>query len=352
MTNPALLAAATALASLAAVPAALATVDPPNSSDLDKRMRTVKYDPDNPVLLPASPGVSLRLILGGDEHVERVIVSDQTIISPDPDEDEAPPRAGIAGALDGVNSALTSKPGQGGGQQGKGPVCDPNLCVDVAGNFIYIKPKRFLSRQPMFVQTSRMDPITARKVMVPYAFELVANDPDAKPVVAVASLKDNDHGPAEAMWSVTFAFPARERAERLAEARKAAAARVAAERDRRANLPPSVLGPTASDNHRYGYKGSAVVKPDDGWDDGRTTFLRFNGNRRLPNIYEKGPDGKPTLARWATEPDATGATLRVAGTETVWTLRDGDEAGCVINGGRDPDGRTAPTVSPFAGAAR
>lgn len=350
MTTPALLAAATALASLAAVPAALATVDPPKSSDLDQRMRTVTYDPNNPVLLPASPGVSLRLILGGDEHVERVIVSDQTIISPDPDEDEAPPRSTIVTAIDGVNTALTTKPAQGGGQSNKAPVCDANLCVDIMGNFIYLKPKRYLSRQPMFVQTSRMDPITARKIMVPYTFELVADDPDAKPVVADASFKDR--GPAEAMWSVTFIFPARERAERLAEARKAAAARFAAQRERRAMLPPPMPGPAATDNHRYGYKGSAAVKPDDGWDDGRTTFLRFKGNRRLPNIYEKGPDGKPTLARWATEPDATGATLRLAGTETVWTLRDGDEAGCVINGGRDPDGRTAPTVSPFAGAGR
>ncbi len=351
MTTPALLAAATALASLAAVPA-LATVDPPEASKLDTRMRTVIYDPNNPVLLPASPGVSLRLILGGDEHVERVIVSDQTIISPDPDEDEAPPRSTVVAAIDGVNTALTSKPAQGGGgQTTKAPVCDANLCVDIMGNFIYLKPKRFLSNQPMFIQTSRTDPITGRKVMVPYAFELVADDPDAtKPAVVNASA--TDHGQAKTMWSVTFAFPARERAERLAEARKAAVVRFAAARERRAMLPPLVPGPAATDNHRYGYKGSVAVKPDDGWDDGRTTFLRFNGNRRLPNIYEKGPDGKPTLARWATEPDATGATLRVSGTETVWTLRDGDEAGCVINGGRDPDGRTAPTVSPFAGAGR
>ena len=350
MTNRAALVAATALASLAAVPAR-ATVDPPKASDLDKRMRIVAYDPNNPVLLPALPGVSLRLILGGDEYVERVIVSDETVISPDPVEDEPQSRSAVVTAIDGVNTVLTSKPAPA-GQQRKAPVCDANLCVDIAGNFIYLKPKRALSRQPMFIQTSRVDPATGQRVMVPYAFELEAVDPTdaAKPGVVDASAKEGD--PAGAMWSVTFTYAAREWAEHLAASRKAAALRLETERERAAMPPPPQPGPAASDNHRYGYRGTAAVKPDDGWDDGRTTFLRFDGNRRVPNVYAKGPDGKPTLARWATEPDAAGTTLRVAGTGMVWTLRDGDEAGCVINGGHDPEGRTAPTVSPLARAGR
>lgn len=108
--------------------------------------------------------------------------------------------------------------------------------------------------------------------------------------------------------------------------------------------PTSVI-PAPNANFRYGYRGADLLRPDQTWDDGRTTFLRFNGNRRLPNIYSQLPDGKETLAASSSEPDASGNTLKIAGTGQKWWLRDGDQVGCLFDIGPDPQGRTAATVA-------
>ena len=112
--------------------------------------------------------------------------------------------------------------------------------------------------------------------------------------------------------------------------------------------PPSPSAPGVTANWRYGYRGSEAVRPDQAWDDGRTTFLRFNGNRRVPNVYRQLPDGHEGLASYATEPDAGGTVLRISRTETKWFIRDGDAAGCLFNVGSDPDGKTAATDASVA----
>ena len=103
--------------------------------------------------------------------------------------------------------------------------------------------------------------------------------------------------------------------------------------------------PTLDANWRYAYRGSTVIVPDQVWDDGRTTFLRFNGNRRVPNVYRRLPDGHESIPAYSTEPDATGTTLRIGRTETKWWMRDGDEVGCLFDLGPDPHGATAMTVA-------
>ena len=304
----------------------LAAVDPPAASGLDHRMRVIPYNRNNPVQLYAAPGASLRLQLGADEEVVRIVVSDQATLVPD---EEAPGAATVATTVGATVGSVAAAP--------KGPAsCDPNLCSDVAGNFVYLKPLRPLDPQPLFIQTKRCAAETGRCEMVPYTFELLTRPGDPKLAAPNAA------------WDVTFTYPDREQAARLAEQRKAYAARVAAWRERQALQPPPPAAPKHDDNWRYGYRGSAAVQPDEAWDDGRTTFLRFNGNRRVPNVYRQLPDGREGIPAYAAEPDASGVILRIARTEKKWFLRDGDEAGCLFNVGPDTDGRMATTVASAA----
>lgn len=317
----------TAATMLHAVPA-LAAIDPPAASQLDHRMRVIPYNRNNPVQLYAAPGASLRIQLGADEEVVRIVVSDQATIAPEP---EAPEPGGAS-----TVSSTVGGPASG----PKGPAsCDPNLCRDVAGNFVYLKPLRALNPQPLFIQTKWCSPDTARCEMVPYAFELLTRPGDPKVTAAAAA------------WDVTFTYPERDRAARIAAQRKAQAAWAAAWRERQALLPPSPAAPAFTSNWLYGFRGSDAVQPDEAWDDGRTTFLRFNGNRRVPNVYRRLPDGHEGIPAYATEPDVGGTILRIARTEAKWFLRDGDAAGCLFNIGPDPDGKTAATVATLASAA-
>ena len=300
---------------------AFAAIDPPAASTNDPRVRTVRYSRTNPVQLPVSPGASVRLELGPDEDVVQVIVSDQGTLGTEPDDTAS------------TNVAMVSAGGGLAATQ-KGPSsCDANLCRAVAGNFVYLRPLRALDPQPLFIQTKRCAADTGKCEMVPYTFELLTRPADVKAAAANVA------------WAVSFTYPDRARAAALAEAQKRRAAQIALWRERQANKPPTPALPSISDNYRYGYRGSAAIRPDKVWDDGRTTFVRFNGNRRLPDVFRVLPDGKESIPAYAPETDTTGTTLRIARTETKWFVRDGDEAGCIFNVGPDPDGRTATTVA-------
>lgn len=321
---------------------ALAFVDPPQASKDDGRLRAVVYDPNNPVQIYAVPGASLRIELGADETVQTIVVSDQGTIKPDP---SYPPPATTAPAT--VNGAGTPQvPAS----------CDPNLCRTVVGNFVYIKPLRSLDPQPLFIQTERMGE-NGKQQNIAYTFELLTRPidlPGRKLVTAAAAINPGvvtdvptTQPVAPTVWGVRFTYPERIKAAQAAEWRrqkKAAddAARQSAELVR-ANA--SIPGPDA--NWRYGYRGSASVQPDRVWDDGRTTFVRFDGNRRVPNIYSKLPDvNEPTIPAGAVEPDETGNTIRISGTNVKWFVWDGQHAaGCLFDLGPDPEGRTATTVA-------
>jgi type IV secretion system protein VirB9 len=314
---------------LYAVPA-MAFVDPPAASTNDGRIRQVVYDPDNPVEIYAVPGASLRIELGAGETVVQIVTSDQGTLRPD----QSYPPVQAASAATGIPGPQIP------------PSCDADMCRSVASNFIYIKPIRPLDPQPLFIQTERIDE-NGKVQQVAYTFELLTRPTDlparhggTKPGVAAETPLV-----APTVWGVRFIYPERVKAAQAAawwRQKKAAddQAKQAAELVR-ANA--AIPGPDA--NWRYGYRGSAAVQPDAVWDNGRTTFLRFNGNRRIPNVYNKLPDGHESIPAVAPEPDETGNTLRIARTESKWFLRDGDEAGCLFDLGPDPDGRTAPTVA-------
>ena len=325
MTVRTLLAASTALC---ATPA-LAVVDPPPSSPVDGRMRTIVYNRNNPVQLYAAPGASLRIELGADEKVLSIVVSDQGTIVPEEETQELASSA----------SDRFTTPSQSGAN--KGPAsCDANMCRTVTGNFVYLKPLRQLVPQPLFIQTERTDE-SGKAEMVPYTFEVLTRPGDLQ-----ASTPNT-------AWGVTFTYPEREKAAKLAEAQRKRAAWLAAARERAALTPPPNAAPDATANWRYGYRGDAATMPDEAWDDGRTTFLRFNGNRRVPNVYRRLPDGKESIPAYAVEPDAGGNTMRIAHTDTKWFIRDGDVAGCLFDLGPDPKGAATPAGKlGLAGAAR
>ena len=297
---------------------ALAAIDPPAASSADPRMRVVTYNRFDPVELYAEPGASLRIQFGADETVLGVIASDQGTIDP-------PMVPQSQSTFVGLGSSLS--------KASKGPAsCDPNLCRAIVGNFVYLKPLRALDPQPVFVQTSRID-TNGKRVMTAYTFELLTRSSDPKKPMPPTT------------WAVTFVYPDRVHAAQVAAWRKRRAAEQAAEAERTALMQPPPAAPSTASNWRYGYRGSDSVMPDEAWDDGRTTFLRFNGNRRVPNIYRQLPDGHEAITAYATEPDATGTTLRVARTGAKWFLRDGDEAGCLFDLGPDPQGAGSTTVA-------
>ena len=302
---------------------ALALVNPPASTGADPRMRTVVYNRNDPVELTAAPGTTLRIEFGIDESVTGVVVSDQGTIAPE----MVPAQTGYGAMVGGLASSASKGPSS----------CDPNLCRSVINNFVYLKPLRSLDPQPVFIQTSRVNAF-GKTETVPYTFELLTRT-------------GQQSAAAGTTWSVTFVYPERIRAARLVAWRKRKAQQDEAARVRLAISPPGPAYPSQEANWRYGYRGSASVQPDQAWDDGRTTFLRFNGNRRVPNIYSRSPDGHESIPAYATEPDAMGTTLRVSSTKTKWFIRDGDEAGCMFDLGPDPQGATAMTVvEPKAGS--
>ena len=327
---------------------ALAAFDPPAASDKDKRIRTLAYSATNPVTLAVSPGASVRIQLGPDEQVEQISVSDQGGMGVEAQE--------VPDALASNVSVNSGSSGPAAGGVKWPPSCDVNLCRTVVGNFVYLRPLRALEPQPLFIQTKRCSDaagapancaticpdsniavVPGRCEMVPYTFELLTRPAD------VRAAADN------VAWSVSFTYPDRARTAALLEAQRRRTAQIAAWRERQANKVAGPAVPKAADNYFYGYRGSAALMPDHTWDDGRSTFMRFDGNRRLPIPERVLPDNAKSIPAYSPEIDATGTTLRIARTEKMWRLRDGDEVGCVFNVGSDPDGRTATTVAMSTG---
>lgn len=314
---------------------AFAVIDPPAASKEDARIRTVIYDAKNTVQIYAAPGSTFRLQFGDDETVLRVVASDQDIILPNEDAPAANSPA-AANMVASSNATFSSPPP---GPTAKMPVsCDIDLCHTIVGNFVYLKANRELSPQPLFVQSKRTLENGEIK-MIPYTFELLTRPGDLT--------EKTPH----TVFAISFSYPDRDKAAQIAAWRARQAVRDAAERERAALAPPPPTTMAATANRRYGYRGPADIVPDATWDDGRTTFMRFSGNRRIPNIYRRLPDGSKAVPAYAIEPDATGNTLRIALTETKWWIEDGDKTACIFNLGSDPEGRTSTTVAQV-GAAR
>jgi type IV secretion system protein VirB9 len=70
------------------------------------------------------------------------------------------------------------------------------------------------------------------------------------------------------------------------------------------------------------------------WDDGNTTFVKFEGNERIPTVYVVNPDGKEAVTGYSVE----GHTIQIHQVARSIRLRDADTILCVFNQAYDPVG--------------
>lgn len=319
---------------LAGVALPALALDAPTPSPADKRLRSVVYSPNQVVPFFTAVGATARIQLGAGEEVRGVLVSDQAALGGEPEPEEA-------------DAQMVST--SGGRQANPGAAsCDRNLCRSVIGNFVYLRPLRELAPQPLFLQTQHCD-AAGKCENVPYALELVTRPGD------LTERTENTY------YGLAFTYPAREDAAR----RRAAAERAAKWRERQEKLAEQrAMAPlptpvsyaaagafgVAGENWRYVWQSEPEMRfalaPDEVWDDGRSTFLRFNGMRRVPNVYTRNPDGTKTLLNVAAEPGLTGTVLRIGRTAPMFVLEDGRYIGAIHNAGPDPEGRGSLTVGP------
>lgn len=87
-------------------------------------------------------------------------------------------------------------------------------------------------------------------------------------------------------------------------------------------------------NLDYHACGSKDVTPDNAFDDGRFTFLRYAGNREMPAVFAINSDGTETLVDSHVEAD----TIVVHRLAERFVFRRGESVGCVVNKSFDPRG--------------
>ncbi|GJD94461.1 P-type conjugative transfer protein VirB9 [Methylobacterium iners] len=171
-----------------------------------------------------------------------------------------------------------------------------------AGNILFLKPRERHPATNLQVVTTRRD---GRKRS--YQFELSINE---------GSL-------AESYFVVRFSYPEDEAEIRRAEASLRRSAAEAGAVDQTFALSDAA-GPR---NWRYSAQGAAALEPDGVYDDGRETYLRFEGNREVPAIYLVASDGTESLV----PKDVRGELVVVHAIGRELRLRQGSQVTCLFN---------------------
>lgn len=202
------------------------------------------------------------------------------------------------------------------GESVTGIAMGDSLAWEVApqGNHLFVKPREANA-------TTNMSVVTAPNNRV-YNFVLTAHQ----------SRNGASPRPNDMFFAVRFRYPEDERKAREA---KREAERTASLLD---NAPISVR------NYNYWACGSSEVTPDEAFDDGRFTFLRFSANRDMPAIFEELTPGREALIN--THVDGDWIVIHRVVKRLV--LRRGPIVACVENRSFDPRGISTPTgtVSP------
>jgi type IV secretion system protein VirB9 len=211
-----------------------------------------------------------------------------------------------------------------------------HLKKSISGHFVFLKPIMEMPAQPIFIKTARLDGTGDRL----YPFMLDAYDPDPPAglprangqvaAVSIASAKDGDTAVEARPYTVRFVYPADE-----AKARAAAAAGAAKHRAARRDvkLAAARLRAPSPTVISVGYQAQgtaeerAALTPDATWDDGQSTYFRFDGNRRLPVPYVLMPDGEEAVVDYTVQD----RTLIIHKTAARFRLRDGDLILCITN---------------------
>lgn len=173
--------------------------------------------------------------------------------------------------------------------------------VAPATNHLFIKPKDVEATSNMTVLTDKGRTYTFSLATAPKAQKSKAED---------------------IYYRVIFRYPA-EVAKQAQQASSAETADKLLERPRRAIR-----------NVDYLACGNAAVTPDQAFDDGRFTFLRYAGAREIPAVFVVAPDGSEALV----DSHMEGDTLVVHRTAEKFVFRHGETVGCLVNKSYDPKG--------------
>ncbi|MEL7728673.1 TrbG/VirB9 family P-type conjugative transfer protein [Citromicrobium bathyomarinum] len=167
-------------------------------------------------------------------------------------------------------------------------------------NLLFVKPLEPSAQTNMTVVTNRHT----------YFFDLVAS-PRAKP-----------------MYVLRFTYPEpppEEVDEQLAEsaAGEANALELAAATDPLAVIDPALL------NFKWAAEGESELRPDEIYDDGRSTYLRWNEDRPVPAILIENYEGE----EGPVNSTVRGDTVIVDGVPRQIILRSGREKAILVNNG-------------------
>jgi type IV secretion system protein VirB9 len=125
-------------------------------------------------------------------------------------------------------------------------------------------------------------------------------------------------------------------------------------------MPPNAASPTVLEkarvdkllatvpvarNRRYTVQGASELSPNEAWDDGANTYLRFPSGVRVPAIYGVSADGTEHLENIST---GTDGLVQIHGARPRFALRVGTAVACLFNEGYNlaAPAPTTNTVSP------
>ena len=256
----------------------------PTPLEFDKRVREVLYNPKDVTRIIGAYGYSTQICFGDDEIIEHTVVGDA-----------------LAWAIDPIEGS----------------------------NLLFIKPKEKDANTNMTVVTSKRT----------YDFDLVA--------VAVETRSP--------YYKVTFKYPNEEQRARDAALERTERALQVARQEQavlRTQLNDAVeLAKTlraaeipVRRNPNYWWAGDDGIKPDEAFDDGTFTYIRYRGQREFPAVYLERERGKESLVNTTIKGD-TIVILRVAGR---YVLRKGSAVGSLVSPSFDEVGRPneTGTISP------
>ena len=175
------------------------------------------------------------------------------------------------------------------------------------GNLVAIKPKADTPETNLIITTNR------ERV---YVFEL-ALDKRAP------------------MYGIRFSYPNEQRKKAKTKQLKAALAQ-SIDPDRQGNR-----------NHEYAGTGDTSIQPEEVFDNGSHTFMRFAEGQRFPAIFATGIGGERLI-----NPSVRDNWLILAGVERQWRLRDGEAVLCVRNDARPKRRRDNPGETTHRGIMR
>lgn len=175
------------------------------------------------------------------------------------------------------------------------------------GNLVAIKPKEDTPETNLIITTNR------GRV---YVFELALNK-------------------RALMYGIRFSYPNEARKQAKTKQLKAALAE---------SLDPNRQG---NRNFQYAGSGDTSIQPEEVFDNGSHTFMRFAEGQRFPAIFATGIGGERLV-----NPSVRDNWLIVPGVERQWRLRDGEAVLCIRNDARPRRRRDNPGETTHRGIMR